>query len=76
MWVGVDSFDPTWEISRADFGTVLSRVIRGTRYNGGTPYYAAHLNALKNAGIMNNISTPKMKELRWYVMLMMMRAAE
>ena len=76
MWVGVDSFDPKGEISRADFGTILSRVIRGTRYNGGTPYYAAHLNALKNAGIMTQISTPKMKELRWYVMLMLERTYE
>jgi hypothetical protein len=34
------------------------------------------LNALKIAGIMTNITDPSMKELRWYVMLMMKRTYE
>jgi len=45
-------------------------------YNGGTPYYTAHLNALKLAGIMTQISNPSMKEIRGYVMIMMMRTYE
>jgi len=40
------------------------------------PYYFYHLQALKAAGIMTQIAHPEMLELRGYVMLMMMRAAE
>jgi hypothetical protein len=28
-------------------------------YEGGTPYYANHLNALKSAGIINKIDNPE-----------------
>jgi hypothetical protein len=38
-------------------------------------YYTDHLAALKEAGIMTNILNPeRTKELRGWVMLMMMRA--
>jgi hypothetical protein len=81
MWYEPDgktealSFNPNGEVSRAEFGTVLSRALYGNEYNGWTPYYLKHLQALKAAGIMNNITDPEhMLELRWYVMLMLMRA--
>ena len=67
-------FDPMDQVDRAQFGTILSRLLRAGKYNGGNPYYAKHLNALKNAGIMTKIATPLQKEIRGYVMLMMMRA--
>jgi hypothetical protein len=68
------TFNPTDEVTRSQFGTVLSRLIRGTRYDGGTPYYQAHLQALNTAHIMNNITDPSaMKEIRGYVMLMLQR---
>lgn len=58
-------FNPRSEVTRSQFGTVLSRLIRGDTYNGGTPYYAPHLNALKAAGIMTQITNPSLrKELR------------
>jgi hypothetical protein len=63
-------------VSRAEFGTILSRAIWGDKNNGGVPYYATHLNALKNAGIMFNISDPEMEEVRGYIFLMLMRADE
>ncbi len=68
------SFDPNGEVTRAQFGTVLSRALYGNEYNGGTLYYTNHLNALKTAGIMTKIDTPNTAEIRGFVMLMMMRA--
>jgi hypothetical protein len=82
MWYESDGkrtkhiFDPNAEVDRAQFGTILSRLLRGDKNNGGDIYYQKHLNALKQAWIMTKINKPNSKELRWYVMLMMMRAAE
>jgi len=67
-------FNPDGVVTRAQFGTVLSRVLYGDANNGSEPYYKGHLDALKAAGIMTNISTPNANEVRGYVMLMMMRA--
>lgn len=75
MGVGIDNFNPNGLVTRAEFGTVLSRALYGDANNGGTPYYADHLAALKDAGIMNNIDTPTQLEVRGYVMLMMQRAS-
>jgi hypothetical protein len=75
MWVGMISFEPDAIVTRAQFGTILSRVLYGNQFNGWSPYYANHLQALKDAGIMTNINNPeRIKELRWWVMLMLMRA--
>ena len=76
MGVGITNFNPYGLVTRAEFGTVLSRALYGDTYNGGNPWYADHLNALHEAGIMNNISNPMMLEVRGYVMLMMQRASE
>lgn len=76
MGVGITNFNPYGVVTRAEFGTVLSRALRGDEYDGATPYYADHLDALKDAGIMTNISNPSMTEVRGYVMLMMQRAEE
>jgi hypothetical protein len=67
---------PNGLVTRAQFGTVLSRALYGDANNGGDPWYVAHLAALKDAGIMSNISTPNALEIRGYVMLMMQRADE
>ena len=67
-------FDPNSIVTRAEFGTVLSRLLRWDKYNNGVLYYTDHLQALKDAGIMTNISNPeRTKELRGWVMLMLMR---
>jgi hypothetical protein len=50
MGVGTTLFKPKASVTRAEFGTTLSRALYGDLYNGGTPYYyTAHLAALKNA---------------------------
>ena len=70
-----NAFRPYDTISRAEFGTALSRVLWGEENNGGTPYYAKHLDALKANGIMNQIANAEStKEIRGYVMLMLMRS--
>jgi len=74
MGVGITAFNPNGVVTRAQFGTVLDRVLNGTTNDGGNPYYVAHLNALKDAGVMSNIATPNAPEVRGYVMLMMQRA--
>lgn len=97
-------FDPNMYVTRAQFGTVLSRLLFGDTYNikeeERTVYvvikngikrmvakafglnstrlelmrYTKHLQALKDHGIMKQIDRPMMLELRWYVMLMLMRS--
>lgn len=70
------SFNPNGLVTRAQFGTVLSRAIYGNIHNDGNPYYVNHLSALNAAGVMKNISTPNANEQRGLVMLMMQRADE
>ena len=77
MGQGITAFRPYDTISRAEFGTALSRVLYGDQYEGGTPYYAKHLDALKAAGIMTQIDNPENRdEIRGYVMLMLMRSEQ
>ena len=77
MGQGIKNFRPYATITRAEFGTALSRVLWGDKYEGGTPYYAKHLDALKAAGIMTQIDNPESRdEVRGYVMLMLMRSDE
>jgi len=40
-------FDPNGIVDRAQFGTILSRLLRGNKNNGGDPYYQKHLDTLK-----------------------------
>jgi hypothetical protein len=77
MWVGITTFNPTARMTRAEFGTVLSRALRGSTYNTlkGT-YYESHLQQLQKIWIMKDISAPFSMEIRGYVMLMLMRAGQ
>ena len=75
MWVGVTSFNPNGLVTRAEFGTVLSRILYGNTYNDGEFYYSNHLKILKEKGIIKN-DDPSLEELRGYVMLMLMRVGE
>ena len=70
------TFDPNGIVTRAQFGTALSRVLYGKTYNSSDNkyWYKAHLNALNAKGIIKDISTPAKTETRGYVMIMFMRA--
>ncbi len=77
MGQNVETFKPNDVVTRAEFGTVLSRAIWGDANNGWwSTYYEKHLNALKTEWIMTKIENPSAKELRGRTMLMMMRMFE
>lgn len=76
MGQGITAFDPNGIVTRAQFGTVLSRALRGSLFDGANPYYKDHLQSLKDLGIMTKIDKPNTNEVRGYVMLMMMRVIE
>ncbi|MCX6824520.1 MAG: hypothetical protein NT085_05365 [candidate division SR1 bacterium] len=71
-----DVFNPDNTLTRAEFGTTLSRLIWGTKYANGNPYYSKHLSALKEHNIMTLISTPSIQEKKGWVLLMMHRVYE
>ena len=73
MWKWVKSFDPKDTLTRWQFWTILSRALWWDTYDWWEPYYEKHLIALQEAGIMSNIDNPDRKELRWNVMIMLMR---
>lgn len=74
----LNDFMPNEAVNRAQFGTVLSRTIFWEKNNveTGENYerYQKHLLALNQNNIMKIINIPWMIELRWRVMLTMMRA--
>ncbi|HOG15413.1 MAG TPA: hypothetical protein PK674_02390, partial [Candidatus Absconditabacterales bacterium] len=80
-----NNFDPNDIVTRAEFGTVFSRLLFGDMYNikdessvykNEGYWYKDHLNALKSHGVMTQVDgdRPKYREKRGWVMLMMMRA--
>ena len=70
----IANFNPNAQVTRAEFATVLSRVLYGDKNNQeGANFAEKHLEALKAAGMLKD-TTPTMKELRGWVMLMLMRA--
>jgi hypothetical protein len=75
MGQGITAFRPNDKVTRGEFGTTLSRAIWGDKYDGANPYYANHLAALSQEGIMTKISEPNNLEIRGWVMLMLQRAA-
>ena len=79
MWINADwspmeNFNPNKPISRAEFATVLSRVLFGSTYNqNGNNYYEKHIEALNKANILND-TNPKITEWRWWIMTMLYRS--
>lgn len=83
MWIDMlnNEFLPNDIVSRAEFGTVVSRVLWWNTFNVVhtplTPYYKLHLNQLKNNNIMTQINKPlTVKELRKRVWLVFKRVSE
>ena len=72
----VTFFKPKDFVTRAEFWTVLSRALRWDKNEWWSTYYQNHLKALKAEWIMNKIDTPMNKEVRGYVMLMLMRSVD
>ena len=78
MWQNVknNKFRPDDEVTRAEFVTALSRMIYGIEdWKWKVKYYEPHMTRMYNEWIINN-TNPKMKEKRWYVMIMLMRTVK
>ena len=76
MWINTpdNKFYPNWYVSRAEFATALSRLLFNTK-DWLDKYYSTHISKLYKEWIIKN-TDPKLREKRWYVMLMLMRASE
>lgn len=75
MWINMpdNKFRPFDLVTRAEFGTAFSRMLY--KLADGDPYYVTHLAKLKEEWIITN-DNPDMQELRWYVMIVLMRSAK
>jgi hypothetical protein len=69
-------FNPNAYVTRAEFGTVLSRVLYGTTNNTSSPQWReGHLNNLKKSNIIN-VVTPNLQEQRGWIMTMLYRTVQ
>jgi len=75
MWINMknNEFRPNDYVTRAEFGTALSRLLFWIE-DGKDNYYSTHLAKLMEEWIITN-DTPTLQELRGYVMIMLMRSA-
>lgn len=82
MWIRMENFMPSKYLDRAEFWTILSRLLRWDRYDvvnatKSNLYYTKHLNALNKAWIMKQIDNPESRyELRKWAWLMLMRVKQ
>ena len=78
MWQNMpnNNFRPNDEVTRAEFVTALSRMLFNIEdWKGNIKYYEPHMTKLFSEWIITN-TNPKLKEKRWYVMIMLMRTAK
>lgn len=79
MWIRMQNFMPNKILDRAEFGTILSRLLWWDKYDvvdatATKLYYTRHLDALNREKIMTQIENPESrKELRKWAWLMLMR---
>ena len=71
--IWINNFRPYDEVTRAEFATALSRMLYSTT-DWDTYFYTTHLNKLTSEWIITK-NNPDIKELRGYVMIMLMRSA-
>ena len=74
MWIWIEEFRPFDNVTRAEFVTALSRLLFWIT-DGENLYYETHMQKLLEEKIIT-VADPDMQELRWYVMIMLMRSAE
>jgi hypothetical protein len=75
MWIGIEKFRPFDLVTRAEFGTALSRLLFGIADGEWDLWYKPHLDKLMEEKIITN-NNPNLQELRGYVMIMLMRSAQ
>ena len=74
MWIWIENFRPFDLVPRAEFVTALSRMLYWTA-DWEWAYYETHMKKLKEEWIITN-DNPNLQEVRWYVMIMLMRSAK
>lgn len=73
-WTPIEDFNPNKTVTRAEFSTVLSRVLFGNIYNQNwSNYYEKHIDALAKANIISN-TDPNLVEARWWIMTMLYKS--
>ena len=73
----MQAFEPHKLVSRAEFATVLSRVIWGSKHNiSGDDRYSAHLQTLKKYRVITSDVPANWWELRGRALLMLHRNAQ
>lgn len=70
----LENFNPDGIVTRAEAATALSRVLWGSEFDGQDPWYAGHIDALADAGLIVN-TDPTLIEQRGYFMIMLHRIA-
>ena len=75
MWQWITDFRPFDRITKWEVSTAVSRIIWGNKYNWWEPFYSKHMDALKDIWVLKDIYNPNTNELRWNVMVMLMRAS-
>jgi hypothetical protein len=80
MWQNMpwNNFRPNDEVTRAEFATALSRMAYWTldgEYEATSKYYIHHMEKLVKEWVITKYD-PNMKELRGYVMIMLMRSSK
>jgi hypothetical protein len=69
-------FNPNSLVTRAEFGTVLSRVLYGTTNNTSSPQWReGHLNNLRKSNIISVVN-PNLQEQRGWIMTMLYRTVQ
>ena len=81
MWIYVDEFMPNKILDRAEFWTIISRLLWWDTYNiidtDHRSYYEDHLRLLKKNGILTQINEPEDRwEIRKWVWLVFRRISE
>lgn len=76
MWKNIsnDHFRPNDEVTRAELATAMSRLLYWTEdWTWNVKYYEPHMTKLYNEWIISKTDS-KIKEKRWYVLIMLMRS--
>jgi len=58
----LSKFRPNEAVTRAHFAAIFSRLLFGTKYDGGKPYYEKHIAGLASHAIIKSKQNPQMKE--------------
>jgi hypothetical protein len=69
-------FGPKSLVTRAEFASVLSRVLYGDKYNvDGSAFYSMHIDVLNQAKIINNTNPAILEKIGW-ILIMLKRASK